>query len=70
LNSGEWFFLFVIVDRLSHRTIHLNDWSETPRPPLYIMDYAIGLSVVIGFLVLMGIVTSMRSCWSNLPWNR
>ena len=34
LNSGAWFFLFVILDRLSHQSIHLNNWSEIPRPPL------------------------------------
>jgi hypothetical protein len=25
---------FFILDRLSHHAIHLNDWSEIPRPPL------------------------------------
>jgi hypothetical protein len=35
LNSGAWFFLFVILDRLSHQSIHLNNWSEVPRPPLF-----------------------------------
>jgi hypothetical protein len=30
----EWFFLFVILDRLSHQAIHLGNWSEIPRPPL------------------------------------
>jgi hypothetical protein len=34
LNSGEWFFLFVILDRVSRQAIHLNNWSEIPRPPL------------------------------------
>jgi hypothetical protein len=34
LNSGAWFFLFVILDRLSLQAIHLNKWSEIPRPPL------------------------------------
>ncbi|NRB16269.1 MAG: hypothetical protein HRU33_01505 [Rhodobacteraceae bacterium] len=29
----EWFFLFVILDHLSHQAIHLNYWSENPRPP-------------------------------------
>jgi hypothetical protein len=32
--SGEWFFRFVILDHLSHKLIHLNYWSEFPRPPL------------------------------------
>ncbi|MFT4915170.1 MAG: hypothetical protein ACI9C3_001028, partial [Yoonia sp.] len=30
----EWFFCFVILDHLSHKLIHLNYWSEFPRPPL------------------------------------
>ena len=34
LKSGEWFFRFVISDHLSHKLIHLNCWSEFPRPPL------------------------------------
>jgi hypothetical protein len=34
LNSGAWFFLVVILDRLSLQAIHLNNWSEIPRPPL------------------------------------
>jgi hypothetical protein len=34
LNSGAWFFLFVVLDRLSLQAIHLNKWSEIPRPPL------------------------------------
>jgi hypothetical protein len=34
LKSAEWFFLFFILDRLSHQSIHLNNWSEIPRPPL------------------------------------
>jgi hypothetical protein len=34
LNSGAWFFLFVILDRLSLQAIHFNKWSEIPRPPL------------------------------------
>ena len=33
LNLGEWFFLFVILDRLSRHLTHLNKWSEIPRPP-------------------------------------
>jgi hypothetical protein len=32
--SSAWFFLFVILDRLSLQAIHLNNWSEIPRPPL------------------------------------
>jgi hypothetical protein len=35
LKSGEWFFRFVILDHLSHKLIHLNYWSEFPRPPLF-----------------------------------
>ncbi|WP_299753654.1 hypothetical protein, partial [uncultured Boseongicola sp.] len=35
LNSGEWFFRFFILDLLSHQAIHLNKWSESPRPPLF-----------------------------------
>ncbi|MFT4962376.1 MAG: hypothetical protein ACI92Z_003473 [Paracoccaceae bacterium] len=31
---GAWFFFFVILDRLSHQSIHLNNWSEFLRPPL------------------------------------
>jgi hypothetical protein len=34
LNSGAWFFLFAISDQLSLQAIHLNNWSEIPRPPL------------------------------------
>src|SRR6056297_2633689 len=36
LKSGEWFFRFFILDRLFHHAIHLNDWSDVPRPPLFI----------------------------------
>ncbi|HHI70325.1 MAG TPA: hypothetical protein ENJ91_04935 [Rhodobacteraceae bacterium] len=36
LNSGEWFFRFVILNRLSHKSIHLNNRSEILRPPLLI----------------------------------
>ena len=36
--SGEWFFRFVILNRLPHKSIHLNNWSEFPRPPLF-TDY-------------------------------
>jgi hypothetical protein len=35
LNSAEWFFLFVVSDRLSNQSIYLNKWSEIPRPPLF-----------------------------------
>ena len=35
LKSGEWFFRFVMLNRLSHKSIHLNYWSEILRPPLY-----------------------------------
>ena len=35
LKSGEWFFLFGILDRLSHQAIHLNNCSEIPRSPLF-----------------------------------
>jgi hypothetical protein len=34
LKSGEWFFLFVILDHHFLHAIHLNDWSKFPRPPL------------------------------------
>jgi hypothetical protein len=34
LNSAEWFFLFVVSDRLSNQSIYLNKWSEIPQPPL------------------------------------
>lgn len=34
LKSGEWFFRFFILDRHFHHDIHLNIWSEFPRPPL------------------------------------
>ncbi|PCJ04006.1 MAG: hypothetical protein COB16_19735, partial [Rhodobacteraceae bacterium] len=34
--SGEWFFRFVILDHLFHKLIHLNYWSEFPRPPLIV----------------------------------
>jgi hypothetical protein len=36
LNSGAWFFLFVILDRLSLQAIHVNNSSEIPRPPLQV----------------------------------
>ena len=35
LNSGEWFFLLDILDRLFRHAIHLKHWLEFPRPPLY-----------------------------------
>jgi len=44
LKSGEWFFLFVILDHHFLHAIHLNDWSKFPRPPL----------VTIGFLASEG----------------
>jgi hypothetical protein len=34
LKSGEWFFRFVIWDHFFHKSILLNYWSETLRPPL------------------------------------
>jgi hypothetical protein len=34
LKSGEWFFRFVILDHFFYKLIHLNYWSEIPRPPL------------------------------------
>jgi adhesin transport system membrane fusion protein len=34
LKSGEWFFRFVIWDHFFRHAIHLNNWSENPRPPL------------------------------------
>jgi len=34
LKSGKWFFCFVILGHLFHKSIHLNNWSETLRPPL------------------------------------
>jgi hypothetical protein len=34
LNSGEWFFRFFIQDHFFPHAIHLNNWSEIPRPPL------------------------------------
>jgi len=37
LNSGEWFFRFFILDHFSHHAIHLNNWFEIPRPPLFPM---------------------------------
>jgi hypothetical protein len=33
LNSGEWFFRFVNLGHLFHKSIHLNNWSEILRPP-------------------------------------
>ena len=36
MKSGEWFFRFFILDRLSHKSIHLKYWSEFLRPPLAI----------------------------------
>ncbi|WP_211841119.1 5-methylcytosine restriction system specificity protein McrC [Roseinatronobacter monicus] len=38
MNSGEWFFRFFILDHFSHHAIHLNNWSEIPRPPLFLSD--------------------------------
>jgi hypothetical protein len=38
LNTGAWFFLFVILGRLSLQAIHLDKWSEIPRPPLVFVD--------------------------------
>ena len=35
LNSGEWFLRFFIPDHFSRHAIHLNDWPQFPRPPLY-----------------------------------
>ena len=35
LKSDKWLFRFVILDHFSHKLIHLNYWSEFPRPPLY-----------------------------------
>jgi hypothetical protein len=37
LKSGEWFFLFVILDHHFLHAIHLNDWSKFPRPPLSVL---------------------------------
>jgi hypothetical protein len=37
LKSGEWFFLFVILDHHFLHAIHLNDWSKFPRPPLFLV---------------------------------
>jgi hypothetical protein len=42
LNPGAWFFLFIILDHLSHQEIHLNKWSEIPRPLLSIVPLEIG----------------------------
>jgi hypothetical protein len=39
LNSGAWFFIFVILDRLSLQAIHFDKWSEIPRPPLQMLDF-------------------------------
>jgi hypothetical protein len=39
LNSGAWFLLFVILDRLSLQAIHFDKWSEIPRPPLQMLDF-------------------------------
>ena len=39
LKSAEWFFRFFILDRLSLQSIHLNNWSEIPRPPLLYAYY-------------------------------
>jgi hypothetical protein len=33
LNSAEWFFLFVLSDRLSSQSIYLDKWFEILRPP-------------------------------------
>jgi DNA-binding transcriptional LysR family regulator len=38
LKSGEWFFRFFILDHFSHHVIHLNNWSEIPRPTLFETD--------------------------------
>lgn len=35
LKSFEYRFFFVISDRPFHRQIHLNNWPEFPRPPLF-----------------------------------
>jgi len=35
LKSAEGFFRFFILDRHFRQAIHLNNWSELPRPPLY-----------------------------------
>ena len=41
LNSDEWLFRFLISDHYFHHAIHLNDWSEFPRPPLAVHNVII-----------------------------
>jgi len=47
--GGEWFLRFVILDRLSHKLIHLNYWSEFPRSALAVGLEPMALSAGIGW---------------------
>ena len=50
LNSWEWFFLFIMSDRLSSQSIYLNKWSEIPRLPLYVKNtLSVGVQKPLGF---------------------
>jgi len=49
LKSGVCVFLFTISDRLSRHAIHLNNWFEFPRPPLFAVVKATGNKGDIAF---------------------
>jgi len=47
LKSGEWFFLFGILDHHFLHAIHLNDWSKFPRPPLIAITFDANLNELL-----------------------
>jgi len=74
LKSGEWFFLFVILDHHFLHAIHLNDWAKFPRPPLYLINWLLATVLmpklahthylaqhIITGLLLIGFVTVLVS---------
>ncbi|SDL43801.1 hypothetical protein SAMN04488026_108514 [Aliiruegeria lutimaris] len=63
LNSGEWFFLFVILDRVSRQAIHHSNWSEPPRPPLCSM--VLRISAMHLENILRNIKSEGRNLWHN-----
>ncbi|WP_428539889.1 hypothetical protein [Profundibacter sp.] len=55
------------MNRLSHKSIHLNNWSEFPRPPLTVLPCAETVPMLLWALMASGqIVMRKVDGWETL----
>lgn len=60
LNSGEWFFRFLILDHFFHHAFHLNNWFESSRPRLKLWNK----KVILGTQASQ---VALQSCEEQFP---